>query len=279
MLLPTSRSSSPRHVLSLAAVLLSFATAPSTRAHPEIEDALNRLNAVIAAQPRVADHYVERGALYARHEEWVVAEANYLRAAELAPQHPRLPQLCGALALATGRAAEARAHLDTAFARDPKNPELLVLRARAKAALADRTGAVADLNAALALNIAAPPELYLERARLLSTAEALPSLEEGLARLGPAITLEIAALALEESLGRIDSAVDRIDRLTEDSERKESWLKRRGDLLVRAGRIAEARTSYVSALAAIQALPDWLRASPDAQQLAAELKRLTSSRS
>jgi predicted Zn-dependent protease len=266
-------------VLRLAALILSLAAPACVRAHPEIEDALNRLNALISAQPSVADHYVQRGELYARHEEWIVAEANYLHAAELAPQHPRLPQLCGALALATGRAGEARAHLDIAFARDPKNPEVLVLRARAKAALADRTGAVADFNAAFALNIAAPPELYLERAKILPPAEALQSLDEGLSRLGPAITLQIAALTLEESLGRIDSALGRIDRLAADSERKESWLKRRGDLLLRSGRSAEARASYVAALVAIQALPDWLRSSPDAQQLAAELTRLTSSRS
>jgi len=51
-------------------------------------------------------------------------------------------------------------------------------------------------------------------------------------------------------------------------------LKRRGDLLTRAGRHAQARTAYADALAAIESLPDWLRDSPDSVALAAELARL-----
>ena len=266
-------------MLRILTALVILASGVTLRAHPEIEDALDRLNAQIAAKPHEADLYVQRGELYAKHEEWIVAEANYLRATELEPQHPRLPQLRGALELATGRSAEARTHLDIALERDPANAEALVLRARAKVALSDRTAAIADFNAALARIAAPPPELFLERAKLLSPADAVRSLDEGLARLGPAITLHLAAIEIEESLGRIDDAVSRINRLAAESERKESWLKRRGDLLFRAGRSSEARASYLAALAAIHALPDWLRASPDTKQLAAELTRLATSRS
>jgi tetratricopeptide (TPR) repeat protein len=279
VLLQSIRSISTPRVLRILTTILILASGAALRAHPEIEEALNRLNAQIAANPNEADLYVQRGELYARHEEWIVAEANYLRAAELAPRHDRLPLLRGALELATGRPADARAHLTAALEQNPANPEALVLRARALVALQDRVSAIADFNAALASIASPPPELYLECAKLLPPPEALRSLDEGLARLGPAVTLHLAALVLEESLGRIDAAVARIDRIAADSERKESWFKRRGDLLLRAGRPAEARASYVSALVAIQSLPDWLRASPDAQQLTAELKRLTSSRS
>jgi tetratricopeptide (TPR) repeat protein len=279
VLLSNSRSNSSRHVFRILNALVVLAGGVALHAHPEIEDALNRLNAQIIAKPNEADLYVQRGELYAKHEEWIVAEANYLRAAELAPQHPRLPHLRGALELATGRSAGARGHLDAALDRDPANAEALVLRARAKVDLADRAAAIADFNAALALIAAPPPELFLERARLLPPADAVRSLDEGLARLGPAITLQLAAIEIEESLGRIDEAVSRINRLAAESERKESWLKRRGDLFFRAGRSSEARTSYLSALAAIHALPDWLRASPDTKQLAAELTRLATSRS
>jgi tetratricopeptide (TPR) repeat protein len=248
-------------------------------AHPEIEDALIRLNAQIAAEPENAELYLQRGELYARHNEWIVAEANFLHAAELAPGLPRLPRARGALELATGRAAEARRHLDAALARDAQDAEALVLRARAHAAMQLRQAAVDDLNAALALIKAPPPELYLERAALLGPAEAIGSLDEGLARLGPVISLQLRALALEESLGRIDAAVLRLDRIIAETERKETWLKRRGDLLTRAGRIHDARATYRSALTAIHNLPDWLAASPETQQLLAELTHLTASRS
>lgn len=262
----------------LTAIVI-FASGAALHAHPEIEDALHRLNTQIAAKPNEADLYVQRGELYAKHEEWIVAEANYLRATELEPQHPRLSYVRGALELATGRPADAWAHFDAALQRDPTNPEALILRARAKAALTDRTAALADFNAALDLIASPPPELYLERSKLLPPAAAVQSLDEGVARLGPVVTLHLAAIMLEEQMGRIDEAVSRLNRLTAESERKESWLKRRGDLLFRAGRSSEARASYLSALAAIHALPDWLRASPDTKQLAAELTRLATSRS
>jgi tetratricopeptide (TPR) repeat protein len=266
-------------VFRIAVALAALACAAALRAHPEIEDALTRLNAQIAASPADADLYVQRGELYARHEEWIVAEANYLRAAELSPRHPRLDRARGALELATGRPAEARFHFDAALAHSPADAEALVLRARAHVALKARDAAMTDFNAALSLIATPSPELFLERAALLAPADAIRSLDEGVERLGPAITLQLRALALEESLGRIDAAVARLNRIADQSERKEAWLKCRGDLLARAGRMREARVAYTAALAAVAALPTWLRESPDAARLAAELTELTATRS
>ncbi|MBI4624813.1 MAG: tetratricopeptide repeat protein [Verrucomicrobia bacterium] len=267
-----------RRVSAVPAVLAALTCTGPLDAHPEIEAALSRLNAQITVTPADASLYVQRGELYARHEAWVMAEANYLRAAELAPDFPRLNRARAALDFANGRMAAARARLTRVLAADPKDAEALVLRARAHAALGTAAAAIADFNAALALIASPSPELYLERAGLYSSpGDALRSLDEGLSRLGPVVTLELRALALEESLGRTDAALARLDRIAGQSERKESWLKRRGDLLARSGRPAEARAAYAAALAAIAALPDWLRETPDTVRLAAELTRLTSS--
>lgn len=259
-----------------AVIVLAFWSAAALCAHPEIEDALNRLNAQISATPDNAGLYLDRGELYARHEEWLMAEANYLRAAELAPEHRRLPRALGALALATGRVTEARSHLDTAVGRDPADADARLLRARAHIALKARAAALADYNAALALVENPAPELFLERAAVCaSPLEAIRGLDEGIARLGPVVTLQLRAAELDESLGRIDSALTRLERLADQSERKESWLKRAGDLLARAGRLREARESYARARSAITALPEWLRQSPDTLRLLAELERLS----
>jgi tetratricopeptide (TPR) repeat protein len=262
------------------AALFSFVVFTTMlRAHPEIEQALTRINAQLAVAPQNAELYLERGELYARHAEWVSADANYLRAAELAANHPGLARARGALELATGRPAEARKFLDAAMAADPRDAEALVLRSRAHAALHQKTAAIADLDRAIVLMNAPSPELFLERAALLSPVDALRSLDAAIEQIGPVISLQLRAIALEESLGRIDAAVARIDGIAIQSERKETWLKRRGDLFARAGRDREARATYVSALAAIAALPAWLRESPDTARLAAELAQLTSSRS
>lgn len=244
-------------------------------AHPEIDAGLQRLNEAIATRPGDPDLLIERGELYARHEDWVSAEANYLRAAELAPAHPRLPIARGALELAAGRPREAVRLLAGFLQAQPRHVEALVIRARARALLADRTGAAADYSAALAASSQPFPELYLERAAVLEPAEAVRSLDEGMARLGPALVLQMRAIALEETLGRIDEAAARLDQVAAHSERKEGWLRRRGDLFARAGRMQEARASYVAALGSLNSLPEWLRASPEVMRLAADLQRLS----
>lgn len=260
-------------------LLLSLAWAGLTaalRGHAEIDEAVARLNAAIAAAPAQAELYLARGELYARHADFIAAEANYLRAAELSPRLPRLDLLRGALALATGEPAGARAHLDRALAVDPCDAEALLLRARAHAGIAAGDRARRDLDAALALIAHPRAELYLERARMSATpAEAVRILDAGIARLGPIHTLQLRALELEESAGRFDAALTRLGQIIALSERREAWLKQRGDLLRRAGRPKEARAAYAAALAEIHALPVWLRESPDTQKLADEIARFS----
>jgi predicted Zn-dependent protease len=274
-----TRPDSTRRVLRpLLATALALLAGSVGRAHPEIDDALARLNAQLAAAPGDAALYLERGELYARHEDWVAAEANYLRAAELSPDLPRLNTLRGALALATGNPLEARLHLNRALRQTPDDVESLILRARAHVALHSTEAAQLDYAAALARAAAPAPELFLEQASVLPAEAAIRSLDEAIARLGPVVTLQLKALALEESLGRIDAAAARLDQLAARSERKEDWLKRRGDLFARAGRGAEAAAAYSAALAAIAALPEWLRASPESQKLGATLAELVARR-
>jgi tetratricopeptide (TPR) repeat protein len=258
-----------------AVALVAACLAVEAGGHPEIEAALARLNAQIAAAPADASLFLERGELYARHHDWVSAEANYLLAAELAPSLPRLDRARGALALATRALHEARGHFDRALDLDPRDAEALILRSRTRAAFDDRAGALADLEASLALLPNPRPELFLERAALLPTsAAAVRSLDAAMIRIGPAHTLQLRALEIEESTGDFDAALARLERVVAHSERRETWLKRRGDLLMRAGRIAEARQAYTNALAAIAALPEWLRESPATARLLAELTRL-----
>jgi len=261
-------------------VLALFATVASVHAHPEIDEALARLNPLIAAEPASAALYLERGELYARHEDGVGAEANYLRAAELNPDFPGLQRARGALALAGGNAAEALPHLDRAIAANAADAEALLLRGRARGALRQNAAALADFNAALHHLASPTPEFFLARAAVCANAaDAVASLDEGIARLGSVVTLELRALALEEQLGRVDAAVARLDRLAAQSERRETWLKRRGDVLARAGRAGAARAAYAAAVAAIAELPRWLQQSPDTTRLLAELRRLTASNS
>lgn len=255
---------------------LFLLTAACAAGHPEIEGALGRLNAEIAARPRDAALFVQRGLLYARHQDALAAEANFLRAAELNPAQPGLARAQGELALAGGDAEAALRHLDQAVAADPADADARVLRARARRARGDRPAAAADLDHALQLLAHPDPALLLERAALATDPAAeLAVLQPGIDALGPVPSLELRALALERQLGRTAAALARLERLAAAAERPELWLRQRGDILREAGRPAEAAAAYGSALAALARLPDWLQASPASRALAEELRSLT----
>ena len=106
-----------------------------------------------------------------------------------------------------------------------------------------------------------PPPIYLERARALAKAEAenlrdaVRGLDEGLARLGPVVTLQLLALDLELQMPDYPAALSRLDAITLHATRKEMWLARRGDVLQQAGREADAKVAWEAALAALAQLP------------------------
>jgi hypothetical protein len=150
------------------------------------------------------------------------------------------------------------------------------VRARARAALHQASAADADFARALTLNPL--PELYIERARLLAAfgpggiAHALQALDDGIFRLGPIVTLELEAIDLEVGLGRYDAAIARVDHAAARTARKEEWLARRGAILERAGRRADAYTAYQAALTALSALPAWTQQTPASVALRTRLR-------
>jgi tetratricopeptide (TPR) repeat protein len=183
------------------------------QAHPEVEEALARIDALIATAPDDAALYLQRGELHARHNDLIAAHADYQRAAKIAPRLPGLDRARGALALAKGQPADALSHLDRALEAQADDAEALVLRTRAHIAVGNSASALRDINAGLALIAAPTPDLYLTRAELFKQpGDAIRSLDEGIERIGAVPSLVIRALVLEESAGRIDAAKARLDR-------------------------------------------------------------------
>lgn len=241
-------------------------------AHPELDAALQRINARVAASPQAAALYLERGEIYLGAGDLLTAEANFQVAAELDPQLPRLDRARATLALSRRQPADAIRLLEGALRRNPADAEARILRARSQLASGHSAAAGEDFAAALALLEQPAPEIFLEYAACAANPiEAIRRLDAGCARLGAVPALLERALALEESAGLIDHAVSRLDRIIARVERPESWLKRRGDLLQRAGRPAEAGASYAAARTAIGRLPDWLQESPATTRLKHEL--------
>src|SRR5688572_16045866 len=256
------------------AMLSSFA-----QAHEGLHEQIVAITAKIKRDPKNATLYLQRGELHRLHRDWTRATADYDRAARLQPELKVIDFVRGKMFFESGRVQRARLTLDRFLTQQPGHFEGLVTRARVLARLGATTNAIKDFTQALA--VSPDPELYLERAQVAAgdaqvTArnarrstrnaqvaardakridEAWGGLDEGIKRLGPLVTLQLAAIDLELRRGSYDAALARLDIVMSQSERKETWLVRRGEILALAGRKDEARSSFQDALTAIDSLP------------------------
>ena len=229
-------------------------------AHEGLHEQIAAITAKIKRDPKNASLYLQRGELHRLHRDWAKAAADYDRAERLQPSLKIIELARGKMFLASGKLQRAKLTLDRFLSQQPGHYEGLITRARAFAKLGVRTDAAKDFSLALAASSVPEPELYLERATVLAgdeqrIDEALSGLDEGINKLGPLVTLQLAAIDLELRSKNFDGAIARIDQIAAQSQRKEAWLVRRGEILKLAGRDDEARAAFNAALLAIESLP------------------------
>jgi len=260
------------------ALALALALAGPVRAHEGLHEQIAEVSARIARSPNDANLYLKRADLRRMHEEWSGALGDYRAAEKSSPTLIGIPLGRGLLWLARGRDERAIKELDKVVLAAPNHVEALVARARAFAGLGKGRESAADFSAAIAVAQQPEPEWYLERAQALATLasggvdEAISGLDEGLRRFGPLPTLGLYAVELEQSRGKFDAAIARLDALRANASRQETWWERIGDVQARAGRIADAHSSYAKAQQALLVLPERLRDLPATQALAIRLK-------
>lgn len=240
-------------LLGVGILLSSFA-----HAHEGLHEQITAITAKIKRDPKNASLYLQRGELHRLHHDWSRAAADYDRAARLQPGLTIVDLARGKMLFESGRFGRAKLVLDLFLTKQPNHFEGLMVRARVLANLGSTAGAVEDFTRAIAQS--ADPELYLERAEIIARDEkhideALNGLDDGIKRLGPIVTLQLRAIELELRRQNYDSALSRLDLIAAQSERKEAWLVRRGEILKLAGRDEEARAAFNAALLAIESLP------------------------
>jgi tetratricopeptide (TPR) repeat protein len=240
----------------------------SAAAHADLLPQIDDLTQQIQKSPTNAELYLRRGELRRIHLDWDEAAVDYDKAQALAPSMDAVILARGRLFFDSGWVLSAKACLDRYLSRVPHNAAALVTRAQILTHLQFRLAAAEDYTRAIAFSPEPGPELFIERAQVFSGegsthfAEALKSLDEGVQRLGPLVTLQLLAIDLELKQKNFDGALRRLDSVAEKSPRKESWLTRRGEILVQAGRPAEAKRSFHAALAALETLPPTRRNVP-----------------
>jgi predicted Zn-dependent protease len=226
-------------------------------AHGDLHEQIAAASGAIARHPDDAALYLARGELYRAHHDTNPALADYATALRLDPTLNAAHLARGRLLMEANRAAEALPDLDRFLAGRPDHADALVVRARARAAVGDAPHARADYDRALSL--AANPDWFIERARVVRSsagpAAAIEGLDEGLARLGPLLTLSLEAIDCDLLLGHHDAALARLDRLVAASGPHPQWTLHRGDILLAAGRQKDAHVAFSTALHEIDALP------------------------
>ena len=265
----------------LAGLALCFTFAPPARAHVGLHDQIEELDVLISQDPRAAGLYIRRGELRRVQGELDLALRDFERALALDPSSAEPAFHVGRTLLEMGRAADAVELIDLSLRARSDDPAALFVRGRALAKLGRHMEAASDFTGAIrAHELSNPPQpdLYLELASAQTAAgpqhleEALRGLEEGIGRLGPAVSLQLAAIDLEVRLGRHDAALVRLDAAASRSRNQARWLARRGEILEAAGRPSEARAAFVAALESLGAMPERRRASATVAALEASVR-------
>ena len=248
-------------VIGFAGIVLCLALLSSfAQAHEGLHEQIIAVTAKIKRDPKNASLYLQRGELYRLHREWSRAAADYDRAARLQPDLKIVDLARGKMLFESGGFQRARFALDRFLSKQPGHYEGLITRGRVLARIGLRSEAIEDFTDALTKSAVPDPDLLIERAHVTAgdeqrVDEALNGLDEGIKRLGPLVTLQLTAIDLELRRHNYDAALARLDAVTSQSERKETWLVRRGEVLKLAGRHEEARVAFNAALVAIESLP------------------------
>ncbi|MBI3734961.1 tetratricopeptide repeat protein [Candidatus Sumerlaeota bacterium] len=259
---------------------LCCAWAQSSAAHEPLNGQIFLLTKKIEADPRNAELILRRADLYHLEGKWDEALGDLDRAGKLNPKLAAVELLRGRTLLAKGIARGAKGALDRFLSAQPDHAAGLMNRARAHAKLDENSDALADYSRALAISPNPLPDDFIERARFTEglgggrIEDALAGLDEGIGKLGPIPALELHAIELEVKLKHYDQALGRLEKISSQGQRKDQWLVRRGEILLQAGRNAEARTAFQEALDEIGRLPAPRRKARATLDLESKIKNL-----
>ena len=165
----------------------------------------------------------------------------------------------GQVLLTAGFPRLARRTFDAVVARRPDAYGVMVDRAHAWMAVGEPEKAAEDYGRALpGLARLTPENVLAHRDAWLAAhkpAEALHALDQGMSRLGPVASLQLAAIDLESDRQQWAGALERLDQLLRQAPKSEAWIVRRGELLERLGRADDARLEFEKARTLIAARP------------------------
>lgn len=264
----------------LAFVILLFALAAApARAHGDVDGQVAALDARIQTDPRNPVLYLQRGELQRHLQHWDLAERDLRTAERLNDKLIAVHMARALLMLESGRPDQALQSVDRFVSVEARRADAHETRGRILARLGQNAESELAFSKAIELLATPTPDIYLARNEVIvaqgpaSYGKAVVGLDEGISRIGPVVTLELAAIELERRMAKWDSALRRIDQMMQVSTRKETWLVRRAEILGQAGRHADAHRAYAQALDAVNTLPERNRMSAATLQLETQIRK------
>lgn len=261
------RSSMTQAILPTIGLLLFLAASTRLAAHGDLHERIEAVTQKILAQPSDPDLWLQRADLHRQHEEFDAALTDLEKAGQLKPHWLLVPLQLARIHFDQGNFSRAETTATDCLKLDQSNPDALVIRARSRVQLKKLKPAVADYDAVLNTANSAPPlpDLYLERARAQAALEmfddAIHGLDDGLKRLGDTPSLALPAIEYERERRTFEAALERLERARKFL-RPESFLATRGEILLQAGRPAEAKDTFEAGLASMENLSADRRAAP-----------------
>jgi len=254
-------------------LLASLALSP----HGDLHKRIARLTLQIKANPRSPTLHLQRAELHRLHHDLSASLKDCSQALQLdassAPAHLLRARVLQQLK----RFKSARTDLDLFLKRVPGHVAARRLSASNHTALNQHAESVKDWQRVIQETRRPLPSDFIHRARALAHPGlgkigcALRGLEEGMAKLGPAMSLQLCALDLEEESGRLKAALIRLGRVMKNSQRQEGWFLRKARLLHALGLINASREAAKSGLDSIEELPLRLRRKSSTQDLKRQL--------
>ena len=232
----------------LGSVLVVLA-ATAASAHPGLHHDIAAVCEAIEKEPGRADLYVDRAFLQRLGEEYEAALADLDQARKLEPGNVRVAAELGMTYAALGRDRDAEREL-TAFVQHGGTAPTFAERAKVRERLDRPKDAIADYTAAIALK--PDIEYYLSRGVLQESLRdftgAAAGYRDARAKLGDAVTLDLALIRVETARGRHARALALVDAQLAKAPVKTDWYLRRADVLAASGRTAEAQADRQTAL-------------------------------
>lgn len=232
-------------------------------AHGELSGQINQLTQKIKLDEKNANLYLQRGELHRLNGNAKAALEDYDRTQKLNPELSEVDLARARLFFDASMPEMAEISLKRFLQIQPNHTEALILLAKTHRTEKDFKAALAEYDQAISTASKLKPDYFMARAEILMKLkrgeEALRSIDEGMIKLGNLISLQEKAIHLETQLKQWGGALNRIDKVLEQFPRKEIWLVRRAEILVKANRRDEAKITAQKALEEIEALPDHLR--------------------